>query len=149
MIGRFALNKGGINGIRKMWNSGGSSVRLSSGGITRMGLDHPSMAQIVKYNGVVTISGQVDVDAKDIVGQTKNVLKQVDSLLEQAGTDKSKLLTANIWLKNAEKDFATVNSMWNEWIDEGNKPARATVEANMVSPDWLIEVQVSAAADNE
>lgn len=97
-----------------------------------MGLDNPSMSQIVKYNGVVTISGQVDVIAKDIVGQTKNVLKQVDSLLEQAGTDKSKLLTANIWLKSAEEDFATVNSLWNEWIDKDNKPARATGKSEHV-----------------
>jgi len=101
----------------------------------------------VKYNGVVTISGQIDMTADDIEGQTKNILGQVDSLLGDAGTDKSKLLTASIWLKDIEKDFKTMNGIWNEWIDPENKPVRATVEANMAFPNILIEIQVSAATD--
>lgn len=120
---------------------------LSNGTITRIGLDYPSMSQVVKYNGVVTISGQVDMTVDDIEGQTKNVLGQVDALLGEAGTDKSKLLTASIWLKDIEQDFETMNGIWNDWIDPENRPARATVEANMACPSILIEVQVSAAVD--
>ncbi len=128
MIGRLALKKVNVTSALKKLNVVPNRHLSSSGGITRLGLDHPSMAQVVKYNGVVTISGQIDMSADDIEGQTKNILGQVDSLLGDAGTDKSKLLTASIWLKDIEKDFKTMNGIWNEWIDPENKPVRATGE---------------------
>lgn len=103
------------------------------------------MSQAVIHNGIVYISGQVDATANDIQGQTKNVLSKIDSLLKESGTDKSKLLTASIWVKDIDKDFKDMNSVWSQWIDPKNKPVRATVEANMASPDILVEVQVSAA----
>ena len=77
-------------------------------------------------------------------GQTKNILKKVDELLEQAGTSKSNLLHASIWVKDIAKDFQDMNAAWIEWIDKDNKPARATVEANMARPAILVEIQVTA-----
>ena len=105
------------------------------------------MSQTVIHNGIVYISGQVDPTAGDIKGQTKDVLGKVDALLTEAGTDKSKLLTASIWVKDIEKDFAGMNDVWSEWIDKENKPVRATVEANMARPEILVEIQVSAALE--
>lgn len=103
------------------------------------------MSRIVVNNDVVYISGQTDATGENIKDQTKNVLAKVDSLLMEAGTDKSKLLTSSIWLKDIERDFKGMNSIWNEWLDPDNKPVRATVEANMARPVLLIEVQVTAA----
>ena len=68
----------------------------------------------------------------------------MDDLLEQAGTSKSNLLTANIWLKDIDKDFKAMNQVWNDWLDPENKPVRATVEARMARPQILIEIQVTA-----
>jgi len=73
-------------------------------------------------------------------------LKEVDELLEMAGTSKSKLLTASIWLKDIEKDFAEMNDVWVDWMDPENKPVRATVESSMARPEILVEIQVTAAA---
>jgi len=103
------------------------------------------MSQAVIHNDIVYISGQVDATATDVEGQTKNVLNKVDSLLLEAGTDKSRLLTASIWVKDIQRDFSQMNSTWSQWLDPNNKPVRATVEANMASPEILVEIQVSAA----
>ena len=73
-------------------------------------------------------------------------MKEVDELLEMAGTSKSKLLTASIWLKDIEKDFAEMNDVWVDWMDPENKPVRATVESSMARPEILVEIQVTAAA---
>ena len=66
-------------------------------------------------------------------------------MLVEAGTDKSKLLTASIWVKDIQRDFQGMNGVWNQWLDPNNKPVRATVEAVLLSPELLVEVQVSAA----
>lgn len=113
--------------------------------ITRLGTDDPRMSQIVVHNGIVYLSGQVDEVEADVAGQTKSILNQIDKLLEQAGTDKSRLLTAKIWLKDINKDFRTMNEVWKAWVDPDNKPVRATVEANLALPEILVEVQVTAA----
>lgn len=84
-----------------------------------------------------------------VAGQTKETLSKIDSLLEQAGTDKSSLLTAQIWLKDIEKDFVGMNNVWNEWLDPDNKPVRATVQATMARPNILVEIQVTAAASGK
>eukprot|EP00551_Chaetoceros_affinis_P000144 CAMPEP_0203635194 /NCGR_PEP_ID=MMETSP0088-20131115/2024_1 /ASSEMBLY_ACC=CAM_ASM_001087 /TAXON_ID=426623 /ORGANISM="Chaetoceros affinis, Strain CCMP159" /LENGTH=105 /DNA_ID=CAMNT_0050488995 /DNA_START=110 /DNA_END=427 /DNA_ORIENTATION=- len=105
------------------------------------------MSQAVVHNGIVYISGQVDNTSADVKAQTENVLKKVDALLEEAGTDKTKLLTASIWLKDIGRDFQDMNSVWYNWLDASNKPVRATVEANMASPSLLVEIQVSAAVE--
>ena len=103
------------------------------------------MSQAVVHNGICYISGQIDTDGKDVEAQTRNVLGKIDALLEQAGTDKSQLLTASIWLKDIERDFGAMNEVWLEWIEEDNKPVRATTEANLAFPHLLVEVQFSAA----
>ena len=113
----------------------------------RIGTDDPRMSRIVIHNKIVYISGQTDGTTSDIKNQTANVLKKVDDLLAQANTDKSKLLTASIWLKDIKNDFKDMNDVWNGWIDPNNKPVRATVEANMAREQLLIEVQVTAATE--
>mmetsp|Transcript_14672 Transcript_14672/g.18582 ORF Transcript_14672/g.18582 Transcript_14672/m.18582 type:complete len:138 (-) Transcript_14672:60-473(-) len=115
--------------------------------ISRFGVENPNMSQAVVHNGIVYISGQVDNTSADVKAQTENVLKKVDALLEEAGTDKTKLLTASIWLKDIGRDFQDMNSVWYNWLDASNKPVRATVEANMASPSLLVEIQVSAAVE--
>lgn len=108
----------------------------------------PTMSQAVVHNNICYISGQIDATGDDVESQTRNILGKIDGLLDQAGTDKSKLLTASIWLKDIESDFATMNKVWLEWVDEENKPARATTEANLAFPNLLVEVQVSAAIED-
>ena len=83
-----------------------------------------------------------------VTGQTQGTLAKIDSLLAQAGTDKKSLLTAQIWVKDIDRDFADMNKVWNEWIDPENKPVRATVQANMARPNILVEIQVTAAIAN-
>lgn len=83
-----------------------------------------------------------------VTGQTQGTLAKIDSLLAQAGTDKKSLLTAQIWVKDIDRDFADMNKVWNEWIDPDNKPVRATVQANMARPNILVEIQVTAAIAN-
>ena len=114
---------------------------------TRIGTEDPRMSKIVIHNGVVYISGQTDATATDISSQTINVLAKVDGLLSQAGTSKSNILTASIWLKDINRDFKEMNDVWNKWVDPDNKPVRATVEANLARTQLLIEVQVTAATE--
>ncbi|MBM4420500.1 MAG: RidA family protein [Chloroflexi bacterium] len=80
----------------------------------------------------------------DVKGQTKQVLDKIDALLARAGTDKRKLLTANIWLKHIDQ-WAEMNEIWSAWVVPGQVPARATVEANMARPGLLVEIMVQAA----
>lgn len=115
--------------------------------IRRVGVDDPRMSRAVVHNGVVYISGQTDATADDVRGQTSNVLAKVDALLAEAGTDKSRLLTSSIWLKDIGRDFKDMNAVWNAWLNPENKPVRATVEANMARPVLLVEIQVTAAVE--
>ena len=101
------------------------------------------------HNGVVMLTGQVDASGKTVAEQTSNCLAKVDALLEQAGTDKSRLLTAAIWLKHIEQDFAEMNGVWNAWVDPQNKPTRYCVEANLARPQLLVEVQCTAATRDD
>lgn len=120
--------------------------RCSGSGITRLGTEVlPTMSQAVVHNDIVYLSGQVDGTGEDVVAQTKNVLAKVDKYLMEAGTDKSKLLSSTIFLKNIEKDFGAMNLVWCEWIDPNNKPVRATTEASLAAPNMLVEIQVTAA----
>ena len=84
-----------------------------------------------------------------VQGQTKDVLKKVDGLLEEAGTSKSNLLTANIWLKDIDRDFKKMNEVWSGWVDPENKPVRATVQSPMARPQILVEIQVTAAVETK
>lgn len=102
--------------------------------------------RVAVYNGMVFISGQTsDNKELDIKGQTRETLAKIDHYLEMAGTDKSKLLTAQIWLKNIYEDFSGMNEVWDEWTAEGNSPTRATAQCNMAKPGTLIEIVVTAA----
>ena len=114
--------------------------------ITRLGTDaNPNMSSAVVYNGVLTTMGVIDTSGETVEAQTQNILNMIDDLLAQGGTDKSKLISANIWLKNIKKDFGAMNSIWVKWIDANDKPVRACVEANLAFPSLLVEIQVTAA----
>jgi enamine deaminase RidA (YjgF/YER057c/UK114 family) len=103
------------------------------------------MSQAVLHNGLVYIAGQVADDPKaGIEGQTRDVLAKIDGLLQAAGTDKSKLLSVNVFLP-AIVDFAAMNSVYDKWIDPQNPPARACVEARLAVPDLRIEITAIAS----
>ena len=106
----------------------------------------PRMSKAVIHGNTVYLAGQVADKAKggNVVDQTKDVLSIIDDLLKQAGTDKSKLLSANIWLTDIST-FAEMNSAWDAWVSPGNTPARATVEAKLAAPDYKVEIAVIAA----
>ena len=99
----------------------------------------------VIHNGLVYLAGQVPNDGtKDITGQTQEVLDKIDALLREAGSDKTKVLSAQIWLPDM-KDFAAMNAVWEKWVPAGQAPARATVEANLANPAYKVEIMATAA----
>lgn len=105
----------------------------------------PRMSQAVVHGNTVYLAGIVADDGKaDMVGQTRQVLAKVDKMLAAAGTDKSQLLSANIWVTDMGK-FADMNKVWDAWVSPGNTPARATVEAKLARPEFLVEIMVVAA----
>jgi enamine deaminase RidA (YjgF/YER057c/UK114 family) len=105
----------------------------------------PRMSEVVVHNGTVYLAGQVAEDAKqDIVGQTRQVLAAIDTLLAKAGTDKRQILRAEIFLADMA-DFAGMNSVWDEWVTAGHTPARATVQARLANAAWKVEIVVTAA----
>ncbi|MFF1875030.1 RidA family protein [Streptomyces sp. CB03911] len=103
------------------------------------------MSEAVVHNGTVYLAGQVAGDlTQDVEGQTKQVLTAIDNLLTQAGSDKTKVLRAEIFLANI-KDFTEMNLAWDAWVPAGAAPARATVEAQLYRPEVLVEIIVTAA----
>lgn len=108
---------------------------------------HPGklLSLAVENNGAVYLAGLVPDDfSKDVKGQTQEVLKKIDALLAEAGSDKSKILSANIWLTDIRNRDA-MNEAWTAWMDPANPPARATVEAKLADPRCLVEIMVTAA----
>lgn len=104
-----------------------------------------TITEIAVYNGVVYLAGQVpDDDSLDIAGQTREVLANIDKALAKAGTDKSRLLTAQVFIKDLN-DFEQFNAEYKAWIQDNVPPTRATVQANLVNPNWLVEIVVTAA----
>jgi enamine deaminase RidA (YjgF/YER057c/UK114 family) len=104
----------------------------------------PRMSEMVIHNETVYLSGQIaDDGSSDVESQTRDVLRQIDALLAEAGTDKSKLLTATIYLADIGT-FDSMNRVWDAWVDPANAPARATVEARLAAPEYLVEIQVVA-----
>ena len=102
-------------------------------------------SQIVIHGDTVYLAGTTAPDrSQDVKGQTRQILEIIDGLLARAGTDKTKLLTAHIWLKDI-RDWARMNEVWDAWIVPGKAPARATVEGNMAQPDLLVEIMIQAA----
>lgn len=98
------------------------------------------------YNGVVYVTGQVADDcSQGVHGQTRQILERVDALLEAAGSDKSLILFAQVWLKHAVQDFDEMNQAWRAWAPQHSLPSRATVEANMAGEEILVEIAIQAA----
>ena len=107
----------------------------------------PRMSMAVVHGNTVYVAGQVADDPNaDVGGQTKQILEKIDALLAEAGTDKTRILSANIWLRDIGT-FAQMNAAWDAWVPQGNTPARATVEAKLASPNLLVEIAVIAARD--
>jgi enamine deaminase RidA (YjgF/YER057c/UK114 family) len=105
----------------------------------------PRMSRCVVRGDMVYLAGLTANDTtQDIKGQTRQVLDKIDGYLAQAGTSKSNLLSANLWIKDMAL-FAEMNSVWNAWVDPANPPARACVQAAMARPEVLIEIMVTAA----
>lgn len=105
----------------------------------------PRMSEASIHNGVVYLAGQVADDAtQDIVGQARQVLAAIDELLARAGSDKSRILRAQIFLADIG-EFSGMNAAWDAWVPAGNAPSRATVEAKLAKPEWKVEIVVTAA----
>jgi len=105
----------------------------------------PRLSGAVVHNGIVYISGQVpDTQHTDVGTQTKEILAKIDRLLAEAGSDKSRLLNASIWLSDI-MTFDEMNKPWEAWIAPGPAPARATVEARIANPAYRVEIAVIAA----
>jgi enamine deaminase RidA (YjgF/YER057c/UK114 family) len=104
------------------------------------------MSQAVVHGNTVYLAGQVAQKAagKSVTDQTRDILEAIDKLLADAGSDKSKLLSAQIYLTNIAT-FAEMNKVWEAWVAPGNTPARATVEAKLAAPQYTVEIMVIAA----
>ena len=103
-------------------------------------------SRVVIYNGVVYVGGMTPYeDSGDIKAQTKQTLERIDKYLAMAGTDKSRLLTAQIWLKDIANDFKGMNEIWNAWTAPNASPTRATAQCEMADPDLRVEIIVTAA----
>ncbi len=102
----------------------------------------PILSRAVEYHGFVFTAGITPRDADaDMEAQTRDVLAQLDDLLEQHGTDNTRLLQAQIWLKNIA-DRPTLNRLWEAWLPEGQAPARACVQAELADPRMLVEIML-------
>ena len=105
----------------------------------------PRLSQVVIHEDTVYLAGIVaDHPIPDAAAQTGQILDKIDQYLRQAGTDKSKILTATIWLANM-RDYDEMNSVWDQWVPAGKTPARACVEAKLARPENLVEMRVVAA----
>ncbi|QPN48066.1 RidA family protein [Priestia aryabhattai] len=102
------------------------------------------MHHAVTHNGVVYLTGQVGTPGTSAAAQTKEVLEKIDRLLDQAGSDKSKILNAILWLDDF-RDFDEVNKVWDAWIDKEHAPARSSGQVRLAKPGMLVEVIITAA----
>jgi enamine deaminase RidA (YjgF/YER057c/UK114 family) len=105
----------------------------------------PRMSGAVVNGNTVYLAGlTADDTSQDVKGQTAQILAKIDNLLRQAGTDKSRVLSANIWLTDIGT-WSQMNEVWDKWVSPGNTPARATVEAKLAAPGLNVEIMVQAA----
>jgi len=104
----------------------------------------PRMSQAVIHGNTVYLAGQVGAPGKSVAEQTRAILATIERLLNEAGSDKSKMLQAIIWLADMA-DFAEMNAVWDKWIDGKDAPARATGEARLAAPEYHVEIIVTAA----
>lgn len=106
----------------------------------------PRMSQAVIHGNTVYLAGQVGAPGKSVTEQTKEVLASIERLLAAAGSDKSKILSATIWMADMA-DFGEMNAVWDVWVGGKDAPARATGEAKLATPDYKVEIIVVAARD--
>jgi enamine deaminase RidA (YjgF/YER057c/UK114 family) len=105
----------------------------------------PRLSQVVIHNDTVYLAGIVaEHPIPDVAAQTGQILDKIDQYLQEAGTDKSKILMATIWLADA-RYYDEMNSVWDKWVAAGNAPARACVEAKLANTKYLVEIRVVAA----
>jgi len=106
----------------------------------------PRMSKVVVHGNTVYLAGIVadSPKGKSVKEQTQDILRQIDGFLAKAGTGKSNLLSANIWITDMA-EFAEMNAVWDAWVAPGNTPARATVQAKLASPEYKVEIMVVAA----
>lgn len=102
------------------------------------------MSEAVAYNGIVWLAGQVGNPGESVTEQIKTCLAEVDRILAAAGTDKTRILSVQIWLADIST-FGEMNAVWDAWVPAGNTPARATGEAKLATPEYKVEVIVTAA----
>jgi enamine deaminase RidA (YjgF/YER057c/UK114 family) len=105
----------------------------------------PRMSQVVIHGDTVYLAGQVaDDPSADVTDQTRQILAKIDRLLAEAGTDKSKVLSANVWLSDIST-FDQMNAVWDKWVAPGQPPARATVESRLARTEFKVEIMIVAA----
>jgi enamine deaminase RidA (YjgF/YER057c/UK114 family) len=106
----------------------------------------PRMSQAVVHGNTVYLAGQVATETAggSVTAQTKEILAQIDALLAEAGTDKSKLLSANLYVVDMAT-FPEINAVWDAWVSPGNTPCRTTVQATLAAPKYAVEIGVIAA----
>ncbi len=105
----------------------------------------PRLCEVAIFNGTVYLAGQIAEHAKgDAYAQTLEVLGHVDRLLAEAGSDKRHILQATVYLSSI-KHYADMNRAWDGWVEPGATPPRATVEARLARPEYLVEMQIVAA----
>ena len=105
------------------------------------------MSQAVVHGKTIYLAGQVaDDTSADVAGQTRQVLSKIDRLLESCGSHKSDILSATVYLSDIGA-FDTMNAEWDAWVATDNKPARATVEAQLAAPEYRVEIVIIAALD--
>ena len=105
------------------------------------------MSQVVVHGDTVHLAGQVALEApgKSVTEQTRDILGRIDQLLGEAGTDKSRLIAATIWITDMAT-FDEMNAVWDEWIDPENPPVRACVQSpKLAAPQFTVEIMVTAA----
>ncbi len=103
------------------------------------------MSSVVIHNGIVHLAGVVGEPGGDAAAQTRDCLAEIDRLLAMAGSDKTRILRAQIWLADIKADFAAMNAVWDAWVPKGHAPARATGEAKLAAPEYVVEIIITAA----
>ena len=108
----------------------------------------PRLSRVVICNGIAQFAGTTALDrSQDIHGQVRQVFARIEENLADAGSDKTRLISAWVILKDVARDFAALNEAWEAWIPAGCAPARATWQAPLAAPEILVEIIVSAAVE--
>lgn len=107
------------------------------------------LSHAVVHNGTVYVAGTVARDTSaNVAGQTRQILSKIETVLAEAGTDKSKLLSATVWLADIAS-YDTMNSVWDAWVSPGAPPARACVESKLAGAEYKVEIAAIAALDRD